>query len=491
MRALTTLERACAALGVAVLGVVVSAVPARAQVPLAQLLPDLILREIVLQSPAAGLSHVAHFSPIEANEPNNPAVGIVQAFNSQIATQFATFPLGSSTGGLTYVFDDSVGTFRRGSASFGPSFAERALTIGRHKLSAGFNYQRTSYNTFEGQRLDDGTIKFYLRHEDCCNLLGQPDPPFFRFLVEPSGDRLTPPFEGDLIEAALSLDATTHTTALFANYGVTDRWDIGVAVPFVSVNLDASVTARMLRFVTASAPSVHTFDIARPDATLTVQHAGHARGLGDVVLRTKYHFLRLAGGGLAAAVDLRLPTGDENDLLGAGGSQGKFLLVASSERGRFGQHVNIGYTAAAGAIAGAVAGLVSPPLPDEINYSGGVEFVASPRLTVMGDVVGRTLRGAGRLDLVSKTFDYVDPSSIMMLSPTFSLEQARAAARIGHFAATEFDPRPGNLTLLLGSGGVKINLAGNLLISGSVLFPLSNAGLRSRVTTVVGVDYAF
>ena len=55
----------------------------------------------------------------------------------------------------------------------------------------------------------------------------------------------------------------------------------------------------------------------------------------------------------------------------------------------------------------------------------------------------------------------------------------------------EFNPRPGNLTLLLGTGGVKFNLTGNLLISGSVLFPLTNAGLRSRVTTVIGVDHAF
>ena len=127
-------------------------------IPLAQLLPELILGEIVLQSPPltevlfgfpVGFSHEAHFSPLEANDLNNPVVGIVQSFNSQMATQFATFPLGSSTGGLTYVFDESVGTFRRGSRSFGPLFAERALTIGRRKLSVGFNYQRTSYDTFE------------------------------------------------------------------------------------------------------------------------------------------------------------------------------------------------------------------------------------------------------------------------------------------------------------------------------------------------------
>src|SRR5438034_5675777 len=110
-------------------------VPAIAQhVPLAQVLPRLILSDITLESPPTpqgvpglpeGFTHLAHFSPLESNELNNPVVGIVQSFNGQMATQFATFPLGSSTGGLTYVFDESLGTFQRGSTSFGPMFAER------------------------------------------------------------------------------------------------------------------------------------------------------------------------------------------------------------------------------------------------------------------------------------------------------------------------------------------------------------------------------
>ena len=141
------------AIGASVGILLLTTAPAHAQdVPLAGILPDLVLREIILLPGLLPPSHVAHFSPIERNDANNPAVGIVQAFNNQLATPFATFPLGSSTGGLTYVFDESLGTLRRGSASFGPLFAERALTIGRGKLSAGFNYQRTSYKTFEGHR---------------------------------------------------------------------------------------------------------------------------------------------------------------------------------------------------------------------------------------------------------------------------------------------------------------------------------------------------
>jgi hypothetical protein len=55
----------------------------------------------------------------------------------------------------------------------------------------------------------------------------------------------------------------------------------------------------------------------------------------------------------------------------------------------------------------------------------------------------------------------------------------------------EFAPRGGSLDLVLGTVGVKWNPAGDWLISGSVLFPLSDAGLRSYATTVIGLDYAF
>jgi hypothetical protein len=414
---------------------------------------------------------------------NNPAVAIVQGFNSQVATQFATFPLGSSTGGFTYVLDESLGTFRRGSSSFGPLFGERALTIGRHKLSAGVTYQRTPYTSFEGQDLDDGSIKFYLRHEDCCTVVLLPVAPGFDLTLAPNGTRLNPPLEGDLIEASLSLDATTNTTAIFANYGLTNRWDVGLAVPIVNVQLDAKVEARILRLVTATAPTVHTFDRANPSATQILHRADSATGLGDIALRSKYRFLAATGGGLAAAADLRLPTGDEQELLGTGGIQAKFLLVASYERGRFGEHVNIGYTVAEGDAPGTFAGLTAAQLPDEINYSGGVEFVPSPRLTVNGDIIGRTLRGAGRLDLVTKDFQYVDPGT----PGTCNIFPFACAS----FSADEFSPRAGNLTLLLGTAGVRFNPTANWLISASVLFPLTDAGLRSRLTSVIGVDYAF
>ena len=87
------------AIGFAILILVLMPPSALAQhVPLAELLPRLILSEITVQSPPApagipfipaGFSHEAHFSPLESNELNNPVVGIVQSFNTQMATQFS------------------------------------------------------------------------------------------------------------------------------------------------------------------------------------------------------------------------------------------------------------------------------------------------------------------------------------------------------------------------------------------------------------------
>ena len=452
---------------------------------LAGLLPELILREITLPRPTTPeLSHGAHFSPIDANELSNPAVDIVERFNKLMRVQLSTFPLGSSAGGFTYVFDESLGTLRRASRSFGPAFAERAMTIGRGRLSAGATYQHTRYDSFEGETLDDGSIKFYLRHQECCapgsgggsgggggGGGGSSGP-----VEQPNGTRLSPEFEGDLIEAALSLKASTDTVAFFGNYGLTNRWDVGLVVPLVRVDLEASVQATILRLSTESSPLTHTFEAGNSQATRrSFQRSGTATGLGDLLVRNKYRFVDLPGGGLAAAVDVRLPSGDQDNLLGAGG-QVKVYAIASGGTDRLVEHANVGYTVVTGEadfLTGLSTAGASTSLPDEVNYAAGVEFIAHHRLTILGDVVGRTLRGAGRLDVRTKSFDF----------------QRANAVQTARF--DEFEPRAGNLSLLLATGGIKFNPYGNLLVSASILFPLSHAGLASTFTTVLGVDFAF
>ena len=449
---------------------------------LASLLPELILREITLPAPTApGLSHAAHFSPLQQGDASNPAVEIVDSFNRLLIGQLASLPLGSSAGGFTYAFDPALGTFRRASRSFGPSFAERASTIGRGRVSVGFSYQHTRYDQFEGEDLDDGSVKFYLRHQECCTIGGPPVPPFFGVIQQPNGSRLNPFFEGDVIEAALSLRAATDTFALFGNYGITDRWDVALAVPFLRVDLEARVLATIQRLATSPNGLIHTFELGNPDATQrTYARSGSATGLGDLVVRTKYRVVGGPRAGLALALDGRLPTGNEEDLLG-GSAQTKVMLVASGSAERFGHHLNVGYTFGSGGTrrddghSGPVHHALAS-LPDEINYTGGIEVVAGPRLTLLGDIIGRTLRGTGRLEIESKRFEFQPLDPARPVTAAFF---------------DEFAQRPGNLTLLLGTLGAKFNPTGDLLVSASVLFPLTDAGLRSKWSTVVGIDYGF
>ena len=184
-----------------------------------------------------GFSHDAHFTPFVTGDLANPAVGIVDSFTKLLTVQLSTFPLGSSSGGFSYTLDPTLGTFKRASSSFGPAFAERALTVGKGRLSTGATYQFSTFSTFEGMDLEGGNIKFYLRHRECCTPNPARRAPARS--TQPNGSRLSPFFEGDVIEAALSLKTHTQTMAFFGNYGLTDRWDIAMAIPVVRVELDA------------------------------------------------------------------------------------------------------------------------------------------------------------------------------------------------------------------------------------------------------------
>src|SRR5262245_32689149 len=67
------------------------------------------------------------------------------AFGELLALEVSTAPTGTSSGGLTFVFDQNLGTFRRASPTFGPAFAERSLTGGARKLSVGVSFLHSHY----------------------------------------------------------------------------------------------------------------------------------------------------------------------------------------------------------------------------------------------------------------------------------------------------------------------------------------------------------
>ena len=392
--------------------------------------------------PAA--NHAAHFSSQEN------AQRILTEFDRAIATQVATFPVGSSSAAFTYSYDSSLGVYNRNTQSFGPLFTERPLTAGKGRLSFGVNYLDATYDRFEGKDLRGGDLTLYLVHEDA------------------AGDgRLEPFFEGDIIKADLSLDLHNQTTVLFANYGLASKLDVGVALPYLRLTMDARIAASIDHLATASEPNVHVFEDGSSEKTFI--ESGHASGVGDVLVRTKYNFLSRSHVSLAALFDLRLPTGNDKDLLGSGATRTKLALVAGGSPGRFSPRLSLGYTASFG------RGTYTGKLPKELGWSVGFDAAPRRRLTLTADLIGRTLFDTQRL---------VDRRG------EFAFRTQRSPATMTTTLA-ETVTETGNLTVLLGSAGAKINVARRLLVVANLLFAVGDHGLQDKVTPVFGLDYSF
>ena len=434
-------------LGVALAASTLWTAPAAAD--LADLIPTLFGTRIVLAPPAPGFpSHEAHFL-----DESLALAATGRTLNASLLEQISAFPLASSAGGFTYTFDPALGTFTRTTESFGPVYTERAQTIGRGKWNLGFSYQQASYDQLDDIGLEEGGIQFQLAHVD--------DPPG-------STNPPNPFFEGDVIGVREFIQLDSSTAVLYANYGVSDRFDLSIAVPLVTVDIDARAQLSINRLSTPAQPGIHRF--ADGSSTAEFRASDSASGIGDAVVRGKLRFLGTGGGGLAMAVDVRLPTGDEQDLLGTGTTQGKLSLIGSAGAGRFGVHGNVGYSVASG--EGDVVGEV----PDELSYAVALDVALHPRITVAGEVVGRTLFDATRAVVGQETFTF--------------REGATGPVRSTSLPVVSF--AQDDVQLLFGALGVKFNPAGNLLLSVDALFPLGEDGLQQDgVIAVAGAEYSF
>lgn len=129
-----------------------------------------------------------------------------------VGLEVSTAPLGSSAGGFTFTFDPVTRTFSRAAPSFGPMFGDRAITAGEGRASVGINYIRTTYDTLDGINLRDGSLLTSVLYV---------------------GDTA-------LYSGSVKLNVTTDTAVMFANVALNSWFDIGVAVPYVSLKMDGT-----------------------------------------------------------------------------------------------------------------------------------------------------------------------------------------------------------------------------------------------------------
>ena len=299
-----------------------AAIPAAATAQsfhLRDLLTDFLREGITLAPPPAGFpSHEAHFIGEDS-----PQFQAMQQFNGLIANQLSSFPLASSAGGFAYTYDPALGVFVRSTESFGPVYAERADTLGKGRFNLGLNYSHFTFDEINGLSLTDGDVRLVFTHQD----------------VNHDRTDLEPFFEGDLITTQLAMKITSNITAFVFSYGVTDRLDISTAIPIVNVSIDARADAASTGSRRASvAPGIHRFQNGGDTESFT--RSGSASGVGDVVLRAKYRLTPGTKYGVALGVDTRLPTGDQDNLLGTGATQLLAYVIGSFHFGSFSPHVN-------------------------------------------------------------------------------------------------------------------------------------------------------
>ena len=382
-------------------------------------------------------SHTAHFnSDFQSN---------FGKFSTALVSQFVTVPLPSPASGFTFQFDPSLGIFQRTTQSFGPILAERAETIGARRLSVGFASQRFTFDTVEG--LDLHKVPAVFTHDNAV-LRGGRD---------------------DVVTTMSSIEATVSQFTTFVTVGITDRFDISVAVPYISNNLVAVSEATIQRLGTVN-PLTHFF--RQSDGTIGNRRiftaVGSASGLGDVTVRLKTTVDKRAAQSLAIGMDVRLPTGDQMNLLGTGAAAVQPFATLSAAYQKFSPHVNVGYQWNGSSIlAGNPATGESANLPDQVTYSAGAEVSASGRVTLAFDLLGRYLLNAERLG--QRQFNALDGKSAF---PNIVFSTA-------------------SFNALSGSVGFKINAFQRLLLDANLLFALDNHGVRDRVTPLVGFEYSF
>jgi hypothetical protein len=385
----------------------------------------------------SGATHSGHFNSGFESE--------FSQFGTALTSQIVSLPLPPPASGFTYEFDPGLGVFQRTTTSFGPILSERFETIGARRVSIGFAYQRLSFDSIEG--VDMQNVPAVFTHDDA-ELLGGRE---------------------DVVTTVNSIEAEVSRTAAFISYGVTNRLDVSVALPIVTADLVVTSDATIQRIGTTNAET-HFFRSVEDNIGTRRRFTafGNASGMGDVTVRLKGTVKRAARQGVALGIDLRLPTGDERDLLGTGAPGVNPFLAWSGNFGALSPHLNAGYQWNGESILGGEPGSgEASDLPDLAQYSAGAVIEVHPRITAAVDVLGRYIIDSPRLRL--QDFHALDNRTVF---PNITFTS-------------------GSFHEISAAAGLKINVFGRVLVDMNLLVRLNSEGLRDKISPLFGLEYAF
>lgn len=329
-----------------------------------------------------------------------------------LRSELTTLPVTSSASGFTYHIDPALGGVPvRSTGTFGSFFTERSLTIGQFQFSLAATYQRVSFDEIDGRNLRDGTLRA-------------------------TASRLTSdqvPFDVETV--AMRIHTDTLTVA--ANYGVTERLEVGAALPLERLTLTGE-----------------RIDTYRGTPLLQAAVSANASGVGDLVVRGKLNLLQRGAAGVAVGAEGRLPTGNSTNLLGSGETALKPRLMLSMETSRIAVDSNVAY--------------VFGGLSDEFDYNAAVTNPGAHKITVVGELAGRRLNSAGHLIEVISRHPVLAGVETVRLS---AVEQTT--------------------NKVVAVAGVKWNARATWLVTANVARTLTRSGLTARWMSSIGAEYAF
>jgi hypothetical protein len=334
-----------------------------------------------------------------------------QTIVNALLVNLASVPLSTSSGGFVYRFNEQLGTAERAADTFGPFFVERALTAGRTHPSFGVTATSSSFDELDGRKLRDGSLLTIAN----------------QFRDEPA------PFDTE----TLTLRIRSSGMTFFGSVPVTDRFEIGAALPLLRLELDG---ARINVYRGAT--------LAQASAAVT------ATGVGDMAIRGKYTLFEDAGVGFAASGEVRLPTGDRDNLLGAGSTGYRISALTSYEPSRLALHANV--SAAGGGIS------------NEVSVSGAALAAVNQRVTLSGEVLMRRVSELRDLEFVAA------PHPTITGVDTYRLVSGE-----------------GGNTAVQVVTGLKWNVTGTVVLGGHVRWSTTHSGLTAKITPTVAFEYAF
>ncbi|HTR99214.1 MAG TPA: transporter [Bacteroidota bacterium] len=399
--------------------------------------------------------HANHFVPA-ANKAN---AELVPGLNSLITGDISSFPL--STTSPRVGFDFSSGRPVAVTGSLGPILAETADPVGKGRLMIELSYTYLDLDEFRGLPTDQ--MQFTFTHVSVTP--GEPA----------LGENTN---ESDLINLVMDLHTRVSIGALTATWGVTDNFDISVAIPVISVRLNGTAKATIDSYTFASGGAAHHFfggDSLNPVLATTVPYDQSATGIGDVALRLKYNISQGSGLNAAALLDIRLPSGRVADFLGSGRPTYRLWGIFSGTMGDVTPHLNLAY-------AHKIAALQS----DAIEFRAGFDNKLSSKMTFALDLLGQ-------IDLNPDKAIHLAPGTTTIIDRIDSVRDNPSSGRLPNVQSVRTVslsniPDLNNDDTISLAAGFRYAPSESVMIFVDILAPLNSRGLRAPLAPTVGLS---